>query len=99
VFNPPYVPTYDEEMEAAQGGAGIAGSWAGGADGMQVADALLRQVDGLLSPRGRFYLVSVKQNNVPHIREFMSKAFSLQSEIVLQRKAAREDLFVLRFAR
>lgn len=45
VFNPPYVPTYDEEVDAAQRGAGISGSWAGGADGMQVTDALLRQID------------------------------------------------------
>lgn len=45
MFNPPYVPTSDEEADAAQRGAGIAGSWAGGADGMQVTDALLRQVD------------------------------------------------------
>lgn len=39
------MPTYDEEADAAQLYAGIAGSWAGGADGMQVTDALLRQVD------------------------------------------------------
>jgi release factor glutamine methyltransferase len=45
VFNPPYVPTSDEEVDAAQIDAGIAGSWAGGTDGMQVTDALLRQVD------------------------------------------------------
>jgi len=45
VFNPPYVPTSDDEADAAQHGAGIAGSWAGGADGMQVTDTLLRQVD------------------------------------------------------
>ena len=45
------MPTYDEEVDAAQRDAGIAGSWAGGADGMQVTDALLRQVDvGHLSP-------------------------------------------------
>jgi len=45
VFNPPYVPTPDEEVDTAQYDAGIAGSWAGGTDGMQVTDALLRQVD------------------------------------------------------
>ena len=103
VFNPPYVPTSDDEVDTAQHGAGIAGSWAGGADGMQVTDTLLRQVDvsvciflrqrpvfshalvmypqGLLSPRGRFYLVAVKQNNVPKVEEFMSEAFALQSEV------------------
>jgi release factor glutamine methyltransferase len=45
VFNPPYVPTSDDEVDAAQHGAGIAGSWAGGSAGMQVTDALLSQVD------------------------------------------------------
>jgi hypothetical protein len=45
VFNPPYVPTSDDEVDSAQCDAGIAGSWAGGTDGMQVTDALLRQVD------------------------------------------------------
>ncbi|KAI0308026.1 hypothetical protein B0F90DRAFT_1807350 [Multifurca ochricompacta] len=88
VFNPPYR-------------AGIAGSWAGGADGMQVVAALLEQVDGLLSPRGRFYLVAVKQNNIPKLREFMLKPFCYRgrTKIVLQRRAGREYLFVLRFVR
>ena len=45
VFNPPYVPTYDDEMDGAQRDAGIAGSWAGGIDGMQVTKILLGQVD------------------------------------------------------
>jgi release factor glutamine methyltransferase len=40
-----------------------------------------RNLQGLLSPRGRFYLVAVKQNNVPRVREFMSEIFSLQSEV------------------
>jgi len=43
--------------------------------------------------------VAVKQNNIPKIREFMENAFSLQSEIVLQRRAGREYLYVLRFSR
>ncbi|KAI9511780.1 S-adenosyl-L-methionine-dependent methyltransferase [Russula earlei] len=99
VFNPPYVPTYEVEVDAAQRNGGISGSWAGGTDGMQVTDAFLRQVDGLLSPLGRFYLVAVKQNNVPKIKNLMSEVFALQSEIVLQRRAGSEHLFVLRFAR
>ena len=41
VFNPPYVPTWDEEVEDAQLARGIEGSWAGGKDGMQVTDQLL----------------------------------------------------------
>ena len=48
LFNPPYVPTPPSEASAAQnmtGGAGIAGAWAGGTDGMQVTNQFLGLVD------------------------------------------------------
>lgn len=45
IFNPPYVPTYDDEADDAQQGASIQGAWAGGKDGMQVTDILLDQVE------------------------------------------------------
>ncbi|KAI0067954.1 S-adenosyl-L-methionine-dependent methyltransferase [Artomyces pyxidatus] len=98
LFNPPYVPTFEEEAAEAQHGAGLQGSWAGGSDGMRVTDVLLRQVKNLLSPNGRFYLVAVKQNNIPDIQKRM-RDDGLQSEVVLQRRAGREHLFVLRFLR
>lgn len=41
VFNPPYVPTNDEELESAQGQGDIKGSWAGGNDGMHVTNKVL----------------------------------------------------------
>ena len=50
VFNPPYVPTYDEEMSGAQNDAGIAGAWAGGSNGMRVTNVLLDQIDVSLLP-------------------------------------------------
>ncbi|KAI0344141.1 S-adenosyl-L-methionine-dependent methyltransferase [Trametopsis cervina] len=99
VFNPPYVPTYDLEATEAQSNGGIAGAWAGGADGMQVTDVLLDQLDDLLSPNGRFYLVAVKQNDVPGIQKRMLERFGLRSDVVLQRRAGRELLFVVRFMR
>jgi len=99
LFNPPYVPTIAGEAEDAQGIAGIQGSWAGGAGGMQITNIFLQTVDGLLSTKGRFYLVAVKENNIPDIRERMSADYGLQSEIVMQRRAGREHLFVVRFSR
>jgi len=49
IFNPPYVPTPDEEAIAAQSQGGtcdtIAGSWAGGEDGMGVTNIFLDQVE------------------------------------------------------
>jgi len=53
----------------------------------------------LLSAKGRFYLVAVKENNIPAIRAKMSTDYGLRSEIVLQRRAGREHLFVVRFSR
>ncbi|KAG6371668.1 hypothetical protein JVT61DRAFT_9383 [Boletus reticuloceps] len=44
LFNPPYVPTDREESVHAQGSAGIAGSWAGGLDGMEVTNRFLDNV-------------------------------------------------------
>lgn len=45
VFNPPYVPTFEDEATMAQDGRDIAGAWAGGADGMAITDQLLKNVD------------------------------------------------------
>jgi len=99
IFNPPYVPTYADEADDAQQGADIQGAWAGGQNGMQVTDVLLDQVEDLLSPVGRFYLVAVKQNDVPAIRQRMLDTYGVTSEVVLQRRAGSEYLFVVRFSR
>lgn len=41
LFNPPYVPTVNEEAQIAQQEKGISGAWAGGHDGMGVTNAFL----------------------------------------------------------
>ncbi|KAJ7693678.1 S-adenosyl-L-methionine-dependent methyltransferase [Mycena rosella] len=99
VFNPPYVPTIRDEVSAAQLDREIGGSWAGGEDGMQVTDTFFPQVDNLLAPHGRFYLVAVAQNNIPDIQRRMQEDYALESKVVLQRRAGREHLSVLRFKR
>lgn len=111
LFNPPYVPTSDDEAERGQQSqpltlapsfstkGPIAGAWAGGEDGMQVTNIFLDHVEALLSPRGRFYLVAVARNNIPRIREEMQSHYELESKIVLQRRAGREHLSVIRFMR
>ncbi|OBZ80078.1 HemK methyltransferase family member 2 [Grifola frondosa] len=106
LFNPPYVPTFSSEADDAQQDADIAGAWAGGSDGMEVTDILLEEVEAygvrpqdLLSPKGRFYLVAVKQNDLSNICKRMLLKHKLKGEVVLQRRAGREHLFVLRFTR
>lgn len=69
----------------------------------------------LLSPRGRFYLVAVKQNDIQGICSRMLSQHGLKGEvcpihpyipspltlpqIALQRRAGLEHLYVLRFTR
>jgi len=43
VFNPPYVPTEPEEAERGQEYGQISSSWAGGLDGTEVTNKLLRE--------------------------------------------------------
>ncbi|KAL4246777.1 PrmC-related family protein [Abortiporus biennis] len=95
IFNPPYVPTPKDEAITGQGT--ITGAWAGGQDGMSITDVLLSKVQTLLSNTGVFYLVAIKQNDVPAIQRRMLEHFSLNSEVVLQRRAGREHLFVIKF--
>jgi release factor glutamine methyltransferase len=44
IFNPPYVPTEEEEAAIAQSQGEIAGAWAGGFDGMAVTNRLLDEL-------------------------------------------------------
>lgn len=99
LFNPPYVPTSFEEAQMSQNQGNIGGAWAGGWDGMEVTNKFLEQVEELLSPQGRFYLVALKQNNVPEIRQRMEDIFKLHSEVVIERRAGREYLYIIRFTR
>ncbi|CAE6522860.1 unnamed protein product [Rhizoctonia solani] len=133
IFNPPYVPTEEEEAMIAQSRAEIAGAWAGGFDGMAVTNRLLDELDSILSPKGCFYLVALKQNNpqgiIDRMRDLldeldsilspkgcfylvalkqnnpqgiidrMREQWSLDGKVILQRRAGREHLFVLRFTR
>ncbi|KIL70962.1 hypothetical protein M378DRAFT_189519 [Amanita muscaria Koide BX008] len=94
-FNPPYVPTTSEEVLMAQEKRDIQGAWAGGVDGMDVTNHFLSVVKELLSPQGRFYLVALKANDIKAIRQKMLIENGLKSNIVLERKAGREHLFIL----
>jgi methylase of polypeptide subunit release factors len=59
LFNPPYVPTPEEEVERG----GIAAAWAGGWKGRRVIDRLIPIVPELLSERGEMLMVTVPDND------------------------------------
>ncbi|XP_049641774.1 methyltransferase N6AMT1 [Suncus etruscus] len=94
VFNPPYVVTPPEEVRSQ----GIEAAWAGGKDGREVMNRLFPLVPDLLSPRGLFYLVTIRENNPEEILKAM-KNKGLQGATALSRQAGREMLSVLKFTK
>jgi release factor glutamine methyltransferase len=59
IFNPPYVPTPDDEVQ----GNGIEASWAGGTNGRLVIDRCFPQIAQLLTkPHGVAYIITVDDN-------------------------------------
>lgn len=112
--NPPYVPTDPAEYTNAVSEVGIETSWAGGTDGMTMIQGLIPLAKKILSNNGLFYLVAVKQNNIACILricegvqltcqaccgEYASIMNAQCLQVVLDRRAGREHLFVLRICR
>lgn len=94
MFNPPYVETPQDELEAAQRERGIAASWAGGDDGAVVIYDFLRFI---ANHREKFsedflviLLVSVVNKPV-RLRRFC-KQNGMKYETVLKRNCQEENL-------
>lgn len=94
IFNPPYVPTPDDEV----GSEGIEASWAGGKDGRKVLDKAIPQIASLLSrPDGVAYIITVDDNKPEEIAEILKKSYNIQVIPILRRRARNEFLSVLKF--
>mmetsp|Transcript_24833 Transcript_24833/g.63933 ORF Transcript_24833/g.63933 Transcript_24833/m.63933 type:complete len:197 (+) Transcript_24833:97-687(+) len=103
-FNPPYVPTPDEEVPRSQweydrSGCGVNAAWAGGDKGRLVIDRLLPMVGDLLSPSGHFFMVTVLENDPEEIMKTVSSDTGLHGRIALQQSADEEMLKILQFSR
>ena len=94
IFNPPYVVTPSEEV----GSSSIEASWAGGERGREVTDRFFPLVNKLLSERGVFYLVIIKENNEEEIKRIMKK-YGLKMSLVMSRRSGPEFLSILKFVR
>ena len=95
IFNPPYVPDGEEGEIDEVDCPDIRAAWAGGDRGRQVLDRLLPDISSLLSSRGVFYLVGVEENDPQGIAQALSLQ-GLECEVVAQRRAYNELLFVLK---
>ena len=93
IFNPPYVPTPNEEV----GSNGIEASWAGGTNGRVVLDRALPQIAQLLSfPNGVAYIVVVDDNFPEQIAQMMNEKYGVQVIPWLRRRARNEFLTILK---
>ena len=95
LFNPPYVPTSEEEERAAQKRGLLEGSWAGGSYGTSLLDDLIPTLPLQLAPGGSFYLVAIQQNDPERLVERLQQV-GLNASICFSRRAGREHLFILR---
>lgn len=96
VFNPPYVPTDDNELQRALESRDISASWAGGREGRQVIDIFLDEFIRFLAKDGVMYLVLLEANKPIEVIEKANRAGFLV-RTVMKRKAGIEQLYVLRF--
>mmetsp|Transcript_15696 Transcript_15696/g.19140 ORF Transcript_15696/g.19140 Transcript_15696/m.19140 type:complete len:266 (-) Transcript_15696:102-899(-) len=95
IFNPPYVPTDDDEV----GSNGIEASWAGGTDGRVVLDRALPQIAILLSrPNGVAYVITVDDNKPEEIAMLMMRKYGILVEPLVRRRARNEFLTVLKMS-
>ena len=94
LFNPPYVVTPSKEV----GSYGIAASWAGGIDGMEVTNAFLNDLDEILSDKGTLYLILINENHPEEVISRM-RTRGFVGHVLKYRVAGREGLSCIRFTR
>ena len=95
LFNPPYVVTepvevFDERL--------ISKTWAGGVEGRQVMERLFVYIPRLLSQKGIFYLLVIKENDPEYIIHRLKK-LNMIGSIIAERKIRGEHLYVLKFVK
>ncbi|CAN8075122.1 unnamed protein product [Agarophyton chilense] len=96
VFNPPYVPTDDDELQRALTEHDISAAWAGGKDGRQVIDRFLKALNNFLCETGVAYLTVLESNKITEVTQ-IAEGLGLRAHQVMKRRAGIETLYILRF--
>lgn len=97
LFNPPYVPTPDEEV----GGCDLSAAWAGGERGRRVLDRLLPRIPSLLTPPtpgypgGCAYIIVLEENDPAELKS-IAGSMGLAAACIASTKAKNERLHVLK---
>lgn len=91
LFNPPYVPTPQEEV----GMSDLRAAWAGGDRGRVVIDRALPLVPVLLSEGGVLLMVLLEENDPAEVSRILH-GHGLESRVVMSRGADEEMLHILK---
>jgi release factor glutamine methyltransferase len=94
LFNAPYVPSEENEIDCTN----ISAAWAGGNDGRKIMDRLFPLIPKILTNNGVFYLVCIKANKIHEIENIFLE-LNFKMDVVLNRRTSIENLFVLKFYR
>ncbi len=98
LFNPPYVPSEEDEL----GHDDCHAAYAGGRDGREVIDEFLPLVKHILTHKNSVcYMIAIEDNKPRELMEIMSreKYGSFQSSVVMKKKVLGEILYLLKFVR
>ncbi len=88
LFNPPYVPTPDEEV----GGHDISAAWAGGERGRRVLDRVYPLIPSLLRKDGIAYIVLVEENDPRELIEWARDRMGMHDARLIATKRAKNEL-------
>ncbi|XP_036348000.1 methyltransferase N6AMT1-like [Rhagoletis pomonella] len=103
IFNPPYVVTTDEEFKyqslaESQKPSNLVYSWAGGLLGRRVVDELIKSLDGILSVKGVFYLLTLHENKPDELMQDLTSLGFIAIKF-MERRIPGEYLYVLKITR
>lgn len=70
-------------------------SWAGGADGCEIINRVVFNLDKILAPDGVFYLLIIKDNNPEKIKKNL-RSLGYHAEQIIDRKIRGEHLIALK---
>ena len=94
VFNPPYVPTDEDELRRALTTRDISASWAGGPSGRVVIDRFIEALPNVLSDSGSSlaYVVLLEENKPDEVVAAIQKLDgAIECTLCAQRRAGHGD--------
>lgn len=94
LFNPPYVVTESDEINAGD----LNKAWAGGKNGREVIDVVLNNLNNWLSVEGVCYVIALRENGLDDIKKTALNC-GFKCNIVVSRRIPGEYLYVLKLFR